>query len=377
MAEQTKPGLILKANVLKVGCPCTPATDGELELTVDATGQEFGCKGQERHLGPCKYCLQQLHQHLRAALALRGSAANICGLQYLVLTLGDAKEATPSISKTLNPEWNQTLELPITGMHSGLLEICCWDKDRFGKDYMGEFDVILEDVFQNGNPAQEPKWYPLESRRTGKKKAVVTGEILLQFSLVDPTNPSAAPAQIIQKFMGFTQSSPSPDDDEDDEALLRMESGENDNEEDEESSDEVQDESQKAEKREKRRKKLRLAKLRRKAKLRAYEFSDKTEVAGVLFLEIVKVTDLPPERNSKFKSLFYLFSANTNGSDANILRHGSVCCHLARQKDLPHESHQPQPQSGFRGETCLPGPPTRDELFDELHRPGSRQVLRE
>ncbi|KAF2190196.1 hypothetical protein K469DRAFT_699807 [Zopfia rhizophila CBS 207.26] len=217
---------------------------------------------------------------------------------YLVLTLGDAKEATPTIMKTLNPEWNQTLDLPIAGVQSLLLEVCCWDKDRFGKDYMGEFDVILEEVFQNGSPTQEPKWFPLESRRTGKKKSVVTGEVLLQFSLVDTSNPSATPEQIIQKFMGFAATSPSPDEEED-EALLRMDSGEADEQEDdeEEGSDEIHDESKKAEVQEKRRKKLRLAKLKKKAKLRAYEFSDKTEVAGVLFLEIVKITDLPPERN--------------------------------------------------------------------------------
>jgi len=162
---------------------------------------------------------------------------------------------------------------------------------------MGEFDVILEDVFQDGNPVQEPKWFPLESRRSGKKKSLVTGEILLQFTLVDTSSPSALPEQIIQKFMGFTSSS-SPDDD-DDEQLLRMESGEADDQEEEESSDEALDESKKAEKREKQRKRIRLAKLRRKAKQRAYEFSGKTEVAGVLFLEIQKITDLPPERNGK------------------------------------------------------------------------------
>lgn len=31
----------------------------------------------------------------------------------------------------------------------------CWDKDRFGKDYLGEFDVPLEDIFANGHAAQE------------------------------------------------------------------------------------------------------------------------------------------------------------------------------------------------------------------------------
>jgi len=170
---------------------------------------------------------------------------------------------------------------------------------------MGEFDVIVEDVFQNGQAAQDPKWFPLESKRTGKKKSVVTGEIQIQFSLVDTSKSNATNEEIMQRFMSLTTSTPSPDE-YDDEMLLRTESADNEeqDDEDEESSDEAQDESKKAEKREKRRKKLRLAKLKRKAnKLRTYEFSDKTEVAGVLFLEITKITDLPPERNGKCAAL--------------------------------------------------------------------------
>ncbi|KAF2746128.1 hypothetical protein M011DRAFT_426068 [Sporormia fimetaria CBS 119925] len=210
---------------------------------------------------------------------------------YLVLTLGDAKEATPTINKTLNPEWNQTLEFLITPQQSLVLEACCWDKDRFGKDYMGQFDVIIEDVFQNQSPVQEPKWYTLESKRNGKKKEVVSGEIQIQFSLVDPNNPSATPDQVMTKFMSLTAQSPGLAEDEDE--LLRTDSGEADDQDEESSSDEAQDD----EKKEKRRRRLRMAKLKRKAKQRAYEFSGKTEVSGVLFLEIVKVTDLPPERN--------------------------------------------------------------------------------
>ena len=41
-----------------------------------------------------------------------------------------------------------------------------------------------------------------------------------------------------------------------------------------------------------------LARLKSRAKQRAYELSGYSELAGVLFLEITKVTDLPPERNS-------------------------------------------------------------------------------
>ena len=78
--------------------------------------------------------------------------------QYLVVTLGTARQSTPSISKTLNPEWKVTFDLPISGVP--LLECICWDKDRFGKDYMGEFDIPVEDIFSNGQTTQEVRRLP-------------------------------------------------------------------------------------------------------------------------------------------------------------------------------------------------------------------------
>ncbi len=71
------------------------------------------------------------------------------------MTLGDARQSTPTITKTLNPEWNVTFDIPVVGVQSLLLECVCWDKDRFGKDYLGEFDVALEDIFGNGQITQE------------------------------------------------------------------------------------------------------------------------------------------------------------------------------------------------------------------------------
>lgn len=236
---------------------------------------------------------------------------------YLILSLGDAKEATPTINKTLDPEWNQTLDFPLSGRVSPLIEVVCWDKDRFGKDYMGEFDIIIEDVFQNGSPTQEPQWYPLQSKRSGKKKEVVSGEILLQFSLVDPVDPAAAPDQIMRKFLNMVATSPSPDE-YDDDTLLRVESGEGDDL-DEESSDEQVDGS------EKRQSKMRMARLKKKATQRAYEFSGKTEVAGVLFVEIVKVTDLPPESNMTRTSFdmdpFVVTSLGKKTYRTRVIRH--------------------------------------------------------
>lgn len=74
--------------------------------------------------------------------------------QFLEVSLGDASQSTPAITKTLNPEWNQSFDLPIVGLQSLLLEAVCWDKDRFGKDYLGEFAIPLDEIFANGQTAQ-------------------------------------------------------------------------------------------------------------------------------------------------------------------------------------------------------------------------------
>lgn len=59
------------------------------------------------------------------------------------------------VSKSLNPEWHEKIELPITSVDTLLLEVTCWDKDRWSKEYMGEFDVALEDIFMDGKTTAE------------------------------------------------------------------------------------------------------------------------------------------------------------------------------------------------------------------------------
>lgn len=234
---------------------------------------------------------------------------------YLVLTLGDSKQATSVVNKTLSPEWNQTFEFPVVTADSALLEVICWDKDRFKKDYMGEFDVVLEDIFTGGHTMPEQRWMKLESRRAGKKKKKdqnVTGEILLKFTLYDPVNTAATQQQIIQKFYGVVAEIEGDDDydDDDDDPLNRVTSrdlddvDEEDDEDDEEkepsddADDGVRTPGGTLNTKGKKRRQKKIEKLRRKNKLKAYEFSGMSDVAGVLFLEINRITDLPPEKNS-------------------------------------------------------------------------------
>lgn len=206
-----------------------------------------------------------------------------------------------------------------------LLDVICWDKDRFGKDYLGEFDLALEEIFANGHFEQEPKWFPLKDKRSSKKSSKVSGEVLLQFTLFDRTNPDATDADISPKFLAIVKSlpeaesssktptpnrtpilgptksgtSPSP-------PMSRRGTDEGDDDDDDDDDYEVYDDEtpededlSKPENAEKRKRRLRIKGLKRKKRDNPYEFTNGSgnDVVGIIFLEIVKITDLPKESN--------------------------------------------------------------------------------
>ena len=126
----------------------------------------------------------------------------------------------------------------------------------------------------------------------------MSGEVQLQFTLADPNNPTSP--DVIQKLNAMVRMT--TDEDGDEEGISRVDSQEPDDEDDDdgelETSDETDDPA-KPGKAEKRKKRLKLAKLKKKTKARAYEFSGGSDVVGMVFLEISRIVDLPPERNSE------------------------------------------------------------------------------
>lgn len=119
----------------------------------------------------------------------------------------------------------------------------------------------------------------------------MSGEILLQFSLSDASNPNASAEEILQRFRSVVCAG------EEDEEDLQVAASLEDVDKDEETSDET-DDPLRPEVQEKRRRRLRIARLKRKSLARrAYQFSAGNGVQGIVFMEIIKITDLPPERN--------------------------------------------------------------------------------
>jgi phosphatidylserine decarboxylase len=225
----------------------------------------------------------------------------------------------------------------------------------------------------------QPQWYPLKSARKGKKKGTVSGEVQLKFSLYDPSNPNATPAEIYAKLVSSIRSSPGGEDEDDEGGLsqqdsmgleeLEQEEREEREEQGEEASDETDDPT-KPEISEKKKKRLRLARLRRKSiAVRAYQFTGEgNDVVGMLFLEIKKIVDLPPERNSKFSwcTTDIVVGLTRRNSDSNFFRHGPIRCGLLGSKDISYKGHQAQSESDIRGENDFPGHAPRGILFHEL-----------
>lgn len=124
----------------------------------------------------------------------------------------------------------------------------------------------------------------------------------MQFTLADPTNPTAP--DIVQRLNALVRITAEEEGNEEDE-LSKLSGEELDDEDDDiddaeldlETSDETTDDPTKPGKEAKKKRRLRLAKLRKKTKARAYEFTGESDVVGMVFLEVSKITDLPPERN--------------------------------------------------------------------------------
>ncbi|CAG8522277.1 28977_t:CDS:10 [Gigaspora margarita] len=70
------------------------------------------------------------------------------------------------------------------------IHFICWDRDIFGRDYMGEIFIPLDKFCGGGHigyqdQSNTPHWYPLISKR---KKESVSGEVYIKIGFVDKDN---------------------------------------------------------------------------------------------------------------------------------------------------------------------------------------------
>nr|CAG8438384.1 15354_t:CDS:10 [Entrophospora candida] len=119
---------------------------------------------------------------------------------YVTLYIEDSTYHTQVVNKELNPRWNATFEHRINqDKPPEAIYFTCWDKDVFGKDYMGEFDILLKELWGNGivgynHELNKPHPYPLISKRKGE---VVSGEIIVKIGIVDKSTEPLNPDELL------------------------------------------------------------------------------------------------------------------------------------------------------------------------------------
>lgn len=68
-----------------------------------------------------------------------------------MLTFNDQKYQTHTVNKSVNPTWNAGFDIALNhNVQSGVLEAVCWDRDRFRKEYLGEFSLNVFELFPDG-----------------------------------------------------------------------------------------------------------------------------------------------------------------------------------------------------------------------------------
>ncbi|RHZ44097.1 hypothetical protein Glove_759g11 [Diversispora epigaea] len=189
---------------------------------------------------------------------------------YITINIGDETFNTQVIDKNLNPVWNASFDHKLDPQNPhNEIQFICWDKDIFGHDYMGEVTVNLFNFWEGNdigyfNESNKPQWYPLISARKGEE---VSGQILLKIGLIDNEN------KFLDEREWYTiwrQMNKLNIKEEEDTTNIVNDTNDANNYNDDN-----------------------VVRHRKKT----FSMSKLNEVIGVIFLEIVKATDLPPEKD--------------------------------------------------------------------------------
>lgn len=133
---------------------------------------------------------------------------------YGVIRINDKKYTTKHINQTLNPEWNFHCDITVSSSRAPkAISVTLWDKDTFGRDFMGELMLPFRNIFDRNqgervgglpmnfnDPANQAIWFSLNKR---SEKDNVKGEVLMKFGFLEDTVRS--PTEYSQYFDEITR----------------------------------------------------------------------------------------------------------------------------------------------------------------------------
>jgi Ca2+-dependent lipid-binding protein len=108
----------------------------------------------------------------------------------------EKKWTTKHISQTLNPEWNFHFDISVSPSRAPKhISVTLWDKDTFGRDFMGDLMIPFRNVFDRNqgdaagglpmhynDPANQAIWFSLNKR---SEKDNVKGQVMMKFGFIE------------------------------------------------------------------------------------------------------------------------------------------------------------------------------------------------
>lgn len=128
------------------------------------------------------------------------STKKICN-PYVVVHANKYRYSTPAVAKSVAPEWNDEFQIPLNGWSSVTkLGIVVWNKERFRKDYMGEVNIDLETIFKGNEYSNVTSEYKITNVNSQDQEDI--GTLFLSFSLVAD---DAAKVDVAEQWSSFLE----------------------------------------------------------------------------------------------------------------------------------------------------------------------------
>ncbi|CAN6634700.1 phosphatidylserine decarboxylase proenzyme 2 [Trichomonascus vanleenenianus] len=147
----------------------------------------------------------QLRVTVLKAKGLVGADKMPVNCPYVVVRCNHYRFSTHAANKTQEPEWNTEFVVPLARFNSEHgVSIKVWDKDRIRKNYIGEVLIELDEIFPafkalpKDDPANKPRWIPLNAIRYNT--SVNCGQIEVAFAL-EATKPGVESSKLWNELL--------------------------------------------------------------------------------------------------------------------------------------------------------------------------------
>ncbi|ODQ80557.1 hypothetical protein BABINDRAFT_160822 [Babjeviella inositovora NRRL Y-12698] len=99
----------------------------------------------------------------------------------LIASINGTSQSTCRANNTVSPQWGDTLSLPLDDFGSQVVKLMVWDAHRITSNYLGELRLNVSELFEDRETVSPARWYKLHASKY--QHSFVPGHVELAFGL--------------------------------------------------------------------------------------------------------------------------------------------------------------------------------------------------